>query len=76
MLDNPTYPVYITLAFLRLDPINFLFRQSEELNYSCSLEDKHRISRDSIVLGRILGEGFFGEVNEGVYKSKVSSSSF
>ncbi|XP_047677378.1 protein-tyrosine kinase 2-beta isoform X2 [Tachysurus fulvidraco] len=33
--------------------------------------DKHRISRDSIVVGRILGEGFFGEVNEGVYKSKT-----
>ncbi|GAA6109347.1 protein-tyrosine kinase 2-beta isoform X1 [Tachysurus ichikawai] len=33
--------------------------------------DKHRISRDSIVVGRILGEGFFGEVNEGVYKSKM-----
>ncbi|XP_046711128.1 protein-tyrosine kinase 2-beta isoform X2 [Silurus meridionalis] len=33
--------------------------------------DRHSISRDSIVLGRILGEGFFGEVNEGVYKSKT-----
>ncbi|KAK3538344.1 hypothetical protein QTP70_035223 [Hemibagrus guttatus] len=33
--------------------------------------DKHSISRDSIVLGRLLGEGFFGEVNEGVYKSKT-----
>ncbi|XP_015242030.1 PREDICTED: protein-tyrosine kinase 2-beta-like isoform X2 [Cyprinodon variegatus] len=32
-------------------------------------DDKHRISRDDIVVGRILGEGFFGEVHEGVYKS-------
>ncbi|XP_014828259.1 PREDICTED: protein-tyrosine kinase 2-beta-like [Poecilia mexicana] len=32
-------------------------------------DDKHRISRDDIVVGRILGEGFFGEVQEGVYKS-------
>ncbi|XP_059183851.1 protein-tyrosine kinase 2-beta-like [Centropristis striata] len=31
--------------------------------------EKHRISRDDIVLGRILGEGFFGEVHDGVYKS-------
>ncbi|KAM4537856.1 protein-tyrosine kinase 2-beta-like [Fundulus diaphanus] len=31
--------------------------------------DKHRISRGDIVVGRILGEGFFGEVHEGVYKS-------
>uniref|UniRef100_A0A671U3S6 non-specific protein-tyrosine kinase n=1 Tax=Sparus aurata TaxID=8175 RepID=A0A671U3S6_SPAAU len=30
---------------------------------------KHRISRDDIVVGRILGEGFFGEVHNGVYKS-------
>ncbi|XP_053488123.1 protein-tyrosine kinase 2-beta isoform X2 [Ictalurus furcatus] len=33
--------------------------------------DRHSISRGSIVLGRILGEGFFGEVHEGVYKSKT-----
>ncbi|XP_071320886.1 protein-tyrosine kinase 2-beta-like [Trachinotus anak] len=31
--------------------------------------DKHRISRDDVVVGRILGEGFFGEVHDGVYKS-------
>ncbi|XP_041637899.1 protein-tyrosine kinase 2-beta-like [Cheilinus undulatus] len=31
--------------------------------------EKHRISRDDVVLGRILGEGFFGEVHQGVYKS-------
>ncbi|RVE75493.1 hypothetical protein OJAV_G00017410 [Oryzias javanicus] len=32
--------------------------------------DKLRISRDDVVLGRILGEGFFGEVHEGVYTSQ------
>ncbi|XP_029371938.1 protein-tyrosine kinase 2-beta-like [Echeneis naucrates] len=32
-------------------------------------DDKHRISRDDVVVGRILGEGFFGEVHDGVYKS-------
>ncbi|XP_028427531.1 protein-tyrosine kinase 2-beta [Perca flavescens] len=31
--------------------------------------EKHRISRDNVVVGRILGEGFFGEVHDGVYKS-------
>ncbi|KAJ4924445.1 hypothetical protein JOQ06_000685 [Pogonophryne albipinna] len=31
--------------------------------------EKHSISRDDIVVGRILGEGFFGEVHDGVYKS-------
>ncbi|XP_037552312.1 protein-tyrosine kinase 2-beta-like [Nematolebias whitei] len=32
-------------------------------------DDKHGISRDDVIVGRILGEGFFGEVHEGVYKS-------
>lgn len=36
--------------------------------------EKHSISRDDIVVGRILGEGFFGEVHDGVYKSPVSPS--
>ncbi|XP_060922859.1 protein-tyrosine kinase 2-beta-like [Limanda limanda] len=31
--------------------------------------DKHKMSRDDIVLGLILGEGFFGEVHDGEYKS-------
>nr|XP_020456428.1 protein-tyrosine kinase 2-beta-like [Monopterus albus] len=31
--------------------------------------EKHRISRDDVIVGRILGEGFFGEVHDGVYKS-------
>ncbi|XP_039605461.1 protein-tyrosine kinase 2-beta isoform X1 [Polypterus senegalus] len=30
---------------------------------------KYGISRNDIILGRILGEGFFGEVHEGVYKN-------
>ncbi|XP_061745608.1 protein-tyrosine kinase 2-beta-like [Nerophis ophidion] len=31
--------------------------------------EKHRISRTDVIVGRVLGEGFFGEVHEGVYKS-------
>ncbi|XP_022066011.2 protein-tyrosine kinase 2-beta-like [Acanthochromis polyacanthus] len=31
--------------------------------------EKHRISRDDVIVGRILGEGFFGEVHDGEYKS-------
>ncbi|XP_016894460.1 protein-tyrosine kinase 2-beta-like isoform X1 [Cynoglossus semilaevis] len=31
--------------------------------------DKHRLSRDDVEVGQILGEGFFGEVHEGVYRS-------
>uniref|UniRef100_A0A671SRG2 non-specific protein-tyrosine kinase n=1 Tax=Sinocyclocheilus anshuiensis TaxID=1608454 RepID=A0A671SRG2_9TELE len=33
---------------------------------------KFSILRNDVVLGRILGEGFFGEVHDGIYKSKVS----
>lgn len=42
---------------------------------SVFLVEKYGISRSDIALGRILGEGFFGEVYEGIYKSDVSSSS-
>ncbi|KAG9334116.1 hypothetical protein JZ751_009151 [Albula glossodonta] len=31
---------------------------------------RYGLSRDDIVLGRILGEGFFGEVHDGVYKKQ------
>ncbi|XP_062302798.1 protein-tyrosine kinase 2-beta isoform X5 [Osmerus eperlanus] len=32
-------------------------------------ESRFRLSRDDIIVGRILGEGFFGEVHDGMYKS-------
>uniref|UniRef100_A0A8C7Y716 non-specific protein-tyrosine kinase n=1 Tax=Oryzias sinensis TaxID=183150 RepID=A0A8C7Y716_9TELE len=38
--------------------------------YAEIAENKLRISRHDVVLGRILGEGFFGEVHEGVYTSQ------
>ncbi|XP_070786739.1 protein-tyrosine kinase 2-beta-like [Enoplosus armatus] len=31
--------------------------------------EKYRLCRDDVIVGRILGEGFFGEVHDGVYKS-------
>uniref|UniRef100_A0A7N8XYP3 non-specific protein-tyrosine kinase n=1 Tax=Mastacembelus armatus TaxID=205130 RepID=A0A7N8XYP3_9TELE len=34
---------------------------------SCPVVEKYGLDRRSIVLGRILGEGFFGEVYDGVY---------
>uniref|UniRef100_A0AAX7SY72 non-specific protein-tyrosine kinase n=1 Tax=Astatotilapia calliptera TaxID=8154 RepID=A0AAX7SY72_ASTCA len=40
--------------------------------YCCSAVVKYGIDRNDIVLGRILGEGFFGEVYDGVYKKAVS----
>ncbi|XP_061841137.1 protein-tyrosine kinase 2-beta-like isoform X1 [Nerophis lumbriciformis] len=39
---------------------------SEDILMPC---EKHRISRADVIVGRILGEGFFGEVHDGVYKS-------
>lgn len=40
--------------------------------YCCFAVVKYGIDRNDIVLGRILGEGFFGEVYDGVYKKAVS----
>lgn len=36
--------------------------------------ERRKISKEDFVVGRILGEGFFGEVHDGVYKSPVSPS--
>ncbi|XP_019734001.1 protein-tyrosine kinase 2-beta-like isoform X1 [Hippocampus comes] len=36
--------------------------------------EKQRISRANVILGQILGEGFFGEVHEGVYKSPTGDT--
>lgn len=33
---------------------------------------QYGISREDVTLGRILGEGFFGEVYEGIYTNPVS----
>lgn len=33
--------------------------------------EKYKISREDIVVGGILGEGFFGEVHNGVYETQV-----
>ncbi|KAF7658823.1 hypothetical protein LDENG_00007230 [Lucifuga dentata] len=39
-----------------------------------SCPDKHGLCRDDITVGGILGEGFFGEVHDGVYKSPTGES--
>ncbi|XP_035770893.1 protein-tyrosine kinase 2-beta-like [Neolamprologus brichardi] len=33
------------------------------------ISERYKISKEDFVVGRILGEGFFGEVHDGVYKS-------
>uniref|UniRef100_A0A8C4IR69 non-specific protein-tyrosine kinase n=1 Tax=Dicentrarchus labrax TaxID=13489 RepID=A0A8C4IR69_DICLA len=55
------YPVIFTLATQTCSDI-----------YAEIPEERHRICREDIVVGRILGEGFFGEVHDGIYKSPVS----
>lgn len=41
----------------------------------CFAIAKVGLYRKDIVLKRMLGEGFFGEVHEGVYQKKASSTS-
>uniref|UniRef100_A0A8C3A246 non-specific protein-tyrosine kinase n=1 Tax=Cyclopterus lumpus TaxID=8103 RepID=A0A8C3A246_CYCLU len=38
------------------------------ISFCLACSEKPQISRDHVVVGRILGEGFFGEVHAGVYK--------
>ncbi|KAK1795551.1 hypothetical protein P4O66_001049 [Electrophorus voltai] len=56
---------------------SLILRTSKDSDIYCEILDekpppsvKYGISRKSIVLGRILGSGFFGEVYEGVYKKE------
>ncbi|XP_072305939.1 protein-tyrosine kinase 2-beta-like [Eucyclogobius newberryi] len=60
-------------------PASFVLNHSYGSDIYAEIPDGHldsdtqekngTISRDNVVVGQILGEGFFGEVHEGVYKS-------
>ncbi|CAG06663.1 unnamed protein product, partial [Tetraodon nigroviridis] len=41
---------------------------------STGSNEKYKISRDDIIVGQILGEGFFGEVHNGVYKTQTGEN--
>lgn len=45
------------------------------LSPSTCAGSQYGIAREDVVLNRILGEGFFGEVYEGAYTNHVSSAS-
>ncbi|TSO25140.1 Protein-tyrosine kinase 2-beta [Bagarius yarrelli] len=72
--DEEVFPCELVkkkIGFLYLLFLKYSDIYDEIPDHKPETVDRHSISRDSIVLGRILGEGFFGEVNEGVYKSKT-----
>lgn len=59
--------------------LNLFFESLSCISFSSCLNErlliaavKYGIERSDIVLGRILGEGFFGEVHDGVYNNIVS----
>ncbi|XP_053470269.1 protein tyrosine kinase 2 beta, b isoform X1 [Ictalurus furcatus] len=68
----------IPSGILLPEPLKETGRQSRNSDIYCEISDekppppavKFGISRNSIVLGHILGAGFFGEVFEGVYKKE------
>ncbi|KAM5164588.1 protein-tyrosine kinase 2-beta [Mantella aurantiaca] len=47
-----------------------IYAEIPEVSEQRSAGFRYAISRDDVVLGRILGEGFFGEVYDGVYKNQ------
>ncbi|XP_077345353.1 protein-tyrosine kinase 2-beta isoform X1 [Lithobates pipiens] len=47
-----------------------IYAEIPEVSEQKSAGIRYTISRDDVVLGRILGEGFFGEVYDGVYKNQ------
>lgn len=61
--------MYLNLFFESLACISFSSYLNERLLIAAV---KYGIERSDIVLGRILGEGFFGEVHDGVYNNIVS----
>uniref|UniRef100_A0A8B9H508 non-specific protein-tyrosine kinase n=1 Tax=Astyanax mexicanus TaxID=7994 RepID=A0A8B9H508_ASTMX len=67
MFSLPLIIIVGTLIEIIYSDIYAEIPDAEEKPDAC----KHSLSRDDIVLGRILGEGFFGEVHEGVYKSRT-----
>uniref|UniRef100_A0A674N390 non-specific protein-tyrosine kinase n=1 Tax=Takifugu rubripes TaxID=31033 RepID=A0A674N390_TAKRU len=64
-----------TLSHKVLKSVNFsdsdIYSEIIEGKASMSPNEKFKISRDDIIVGGILGEGFFGEVHSGVYKTQT-----
>uniref|UniRef100_A0A669D1S5 non-specific protein-tyrosine kinase n=1 Tax=Oreochromis niloticus TaxID=8128 RepID=A0A669D1S5_ORENI len=54
-------------SFIRLTLDSDIYSEIPE--DGADISGEHKISREDFVVGRILGEGFFGEVHDGVYKS-------
>uniref|UniRef100_A0AAR2JAP1 non-specific protein-tyrosine kinase n=1 Tax=Pygocentrus nattereri TaxID=42514 RepID=A0AAR2JAP1_PYGNA len=69
-ISLPPLPKRLTNIFLALIDSD-IYAEIPDEKPDASKSDRYSLSQDDIVLGRILGEGFFGEVHEGVYKSKT-----
>lgn len=54
--------------------VHLLIIVCTDVLFMCFAIAKVGLSRKDIILKRMLGEGFFGEVHEGVYQKKASST--
>lgn len=68
--SGPFFLKFALASFAEWLMCELTFQLQYILNFS--LVVKYGIDRNDIVLGRILGSGFFGEVYDGVYKKDVS----
>lgn len=65
-----------TLRFSLGRPAGLRILGSPTHIFSLCAGPQYGVSREDVVLNRILGEGFFGEVYEGVYTNHVSPGLF
>uniref|UniRef100_A0AAR2JT25 non-specific protein-tyrosine kinase n=1 Tax=Pygocentrus nattereri TaxID=42514 RepID=A0AAR2JT25_PYGNA len=63
-ISLPPLPKRLTNIFLALIDSD-IYAEIPDEKPDASKSDRYSLSQDDIVLGRILGEGFFGEVHEG-----------
>lgn len=67
---------YCTLRFSLGRPAGLRILGYPTPIFSLYAGPQYGVSREDVVLNRILGEGFFGEVYEGVYTNHVSPRLF
>lgn len=75
----PVKPLDLCCCILRFSlerPARLRILRSPTPIFSLCAGPQYGVAREDVILNRILGEGFFGEVYEGVYTNHVSPGLF